>query len=72
MIMQAIQKFILTASLATALGAIADRQSFAESPMALELVLAVDAFSSVDKHEYQLQVSGYAKAFQDEDVVLAI
>lgn len=44
----------------------------AEIPVALELVLAVDASSSVDAREYDLQVSGYADAFRDPDVIAAI
>lgn len=42
------------------------------TPVALELVLAADASSSVDDKEYALQVSGYVKAFRDPDVVAAI
>lgn len=40
--------------------------------VSLELVLAVDASSSVDATEYALQVAGYVKAFQDEEVIAAI
>ena len=42
------------------------------TPVALELVLAADASSSVDDKEYALQVSGYVNAFRDPDVVAAI
>ena len=44
----------------------------AEVPVALELVLAVDASSSVDDDEYALQVNGYARAFRDAEVIAAI
>ena len=44
----------------------------AETPVALELVLAVDASSSVDDAEYALQVAGYVKAFRDPDIIAAI
>ncbi|NNF78640.1 MAG: DUF1194 domain-containing protein [Rhizobiales bacterium] len=40
--------------------------------VALELVLAVDASSSVDPQEFQLQVSGHVTAFKDPDVIAAI
>ncbi len=38
----------------------------------LELVLAIDASSSVDEAEWALQQQGYAAAFRDERVVAAI
>ncbi|MEO1160306.1 MAG: DUF1194 domain-containing protein, partial [Pseudomonadota bacterium] len=38
----------------------------------LELVLAVDASSSVDDAEYALQLAGYVNAFRDRDVISAI
>ena len=44
----------------------------AELPVALELVLAVDASSSVDDEEYALQVDGYVRAFRDAEVIAAI
>ncbi len=44
----------------------------AATPVALELVLAVDASSSVDDEEYALQVSGYVRAFRDADIIAAI
>ncbi len=43
-----------------------------ETKVALELVLAVDASSSVDPAEFELQVSGHVKAFRDPDVIAAI
>lgn len=43
-----------------------------ETPVALELVLAVDSSSSVDAREFDLQVSGHINAFQDPDVIAAI
>ena len=44
----------------------------AREPVALELVLAVDASSSVDAAEYALQVAGYVAAFRDPEVIAAI
>ncbi len=44
----------------------------AKTPVALELVLAVDASSSVDDEEYALQVAGYVRAFRDADIIAAI
>lgn len=43
-----------------------------EVKVALELVLAVDASSSVDRTEFDLQVSGHVNAFRDPDVIAAI
>ena len=36
------------------------------------LVLAIDASSSIDDHEYDLQMQGYARAFRDPAVLAAI
>lgn len=44
----------------------------ADTPVGLELVLAVDASSSVDDEEYALQVNGYVRAFRDREVIAAI
>ncbi len=65
-------KLTLTTVLAASMTLCFEPPARAESQVALELVLAVDASSSVDQREYQLQISGYAKAFQDDDVILAI
>ncbi len=43
-----------------------------ETPVALELVLAADASSSVDEREYTLQVRGYVDAFKDAEIIAAI
>ncbi len=43
-----------------------------ETKVALELVLAVDASSSVDEREFDLQVSGHVNAFRDPDIHAAI
>ena len=40
--------------------------------VAMELVLAVDVSSSVDRREFDLQVSGYVNAFRDPDIHAAI
>lgn len=44
----------------------------AATPVALELVLAVDVSSSVDRVEYRLQMEGFAHAFRDSAVRAAI
>lgn len=44
----------------------------AETPVDLELVLAVDASGSVDAQEFLLQLGGIAKGFRDPDVQRAI
>ena len=41
-------------------------------PVAVELVLALDASASVDKQEFALQVEGLAAAFRDPDVQRAV
>ena len=43
-----------------------------QTKVAVELVLAVDASSSVDDREYALQVEGYVRAFRDPSVIAAI
>jgi hypothetical protein len=44
----------------------------AETPVDLELVLAVDASGSVDDAEFGLQMGGIAAAFRDPEVIAAI
>ncbi len=44
----------------------------ADEPVDLELVLAIDASSSVDPTEWTLQQQGYAEAFRDPDIQAAI
>jgi hypothetical protein len=44
----------------------------AATPVALELVLAVDVSSSVDPNEYELQMGGLARALRDPEVRAAI
>jgi hypothetical protein len=46
--------------------------AFADEPVDLELVLAIDASSSVDPTEWTLQRQGYATAFRDPDIQAAI
>ena len=41
-------------------------------PVDLELVLAIDASGSVSAEEFQLQISGFASAFRDAEVIAAI
>ena len=42
------------------------------TPVDLELLLAVDTSASVDGHEYNLQMEGLVRAFQDPGVIAAI
>jgi hypothetical protein len=44
----------------------------AETPVALELLLAVDSSSSVDADEFELQMTGLAEAFRDPGVLAAM
>jgi len=44
----------------------------AQSPVDLELVLAIDASSSIAGEEFELQINGYAQAFRDPAVIAAI
>jgi hypothetical protein len=46
--------------------------ALADEPVDLELVLAIDASSSVDAREWQLQREGYAAAFADPEVQAAL
>jgi len=47
--------------------------AFADTtPVAVELVLALDASASMDRGEFDLQVKGLAAAFRDEGVLQAI
>ncbi len=48
------------------------RMATAQTPVELELILAVDASGSVSEAEFDLQVQGLAGAFRDPDVVAAI
>lgn len=43
-----------------------------ETPVSLELVLALDSSASVDRQEFQLQLDGLALAFRDPDVLQAV
>ena len=43
-----------------------------KTPVAIELVLALDASASVDAREFQLQNEGIARAFRDPDVLQAV
>jgi hypothetical protein len=42
------------------------------TPVALELVIAIDTSASVDDREFTLQVEGIARAFADREVIAAI
>ncbi len=43
-----------------------------QTPVAIELVLALDSSASVDRKEFQLQLDGLALAFRDAEVLEAI
>jgi hypothetical protein len=43
-----------------------------KTPVAIELLLALDASASMDKHEFDLQVQGIVAAFKDPTVLQAI
>ena len=45
---------------------------FAQEPVDLQLVLAVDASGSVNEREYRLQLNGIADAFRDPEIIEAI
>ncbi len=42
------------------------------TPVALELILAIDSSSSIDPEQFNLQIAGFAEAFRHPDVVNAI
>ncbi len=54
------------------IGAVGPSAAERPVPVAIELVLAVDASGSVDAAEFDLQTRGLANAFRDPDVVAAI
>ncbi|MGH6874412.1 MAG: DUF1194 domain-containing protein, partial [Aestuariivirgaceae bacterium] len=56
----------------TLLVAAMQRPAAAQSPVPLELLLAVDASGSVSGAEFDLQVTGLANAFRDPAVIAAI
>lgn len=43
-----------------------------KTPVAIELVLALDSSASVDRREFQLQLDGLALAFRDPDILEAV
>ena len=43
-----------------------------QTPVAIELVLALDSSASVDRQEFQLQLEGLALAFRDPEVLQAV
>ena len=61
------RRWIILAACIVALGGGARAQG-----VDLELVLAVDASGSIDRHEYVLQRHGYARALTNPDVLAAI
>lgn len=44
----------------------------AGTPVALELVLAVDVSASIDDHEFRLQIKGLVRAFRHPQIIAAI
>ena len=61
-----------TALAALLLGLTAWAATASARPVDLQLVLAIDVSSSIDRHEYLLQVQGLATAFQSAEVGEAI
>jgi hypothetical protein len=43
-----------------------------QTPVSIELVLALDSSASVDREEFRLQLEGLAHAFRDPDVLKAV
>ena len=65
-------RFARTAFLASLLISASITSIHAQTPVALELVLAIDTSTSVDDGEFALQTQGLASAFGDPSVVRAI
>ncbi len=59
-------------ALAAVLIAFVASSAFADEAVDLELVLAIDASSSVDDNEWALQRAGYAAAFHDRKIQAAL
>ncbi len=68
--LSAARAFVFSAALIT--GTVAAPGQESGRPVDLELVLAVDASSSVSAAEFDLQVQGLAQAFRDPQVLQAI
>lgn len=64
--------FLLATVAVAAILAAAGPGGAQDRPVDLELVLAIDASSSVDDTEFGLQVIGIARAFRDPSVIAAI
>ena len=62
----------LFAGVMLGLSLLAANPARAETPVALELLLAVDASSSVEQDEFELQMRGLAEAFRDPRVLAAL
>jgi hypothetical protein len=62
----------LALSLAAIVAGIAPALSAEDVSVDLELVLAIDASSSVNQNEWALQREGYAAAFRDQRVIAAV
>lgn len=60
------------ASRLAAVAMIAGAAQAQETPVAVELVLALDSSASVDREEFQLQLEGLALAFRDPEVQEAV
>ena len=63
---------MLAVALTLTLGTSSQSAKAAGTPVDLELVLAVDTSASVDGREYNLQMEGLVRAFQDPGVIAAI
>lgn len=60
------------AALLVGLGILMNAPASAQTPVALELLLAVDSSSSVEQDEFDLQMRGLAEAFRDPGVLAAL
>jgi hypothetical protein len=62
-------RFVLALAAAALLSGVAQAE---DTPVDVQLVLAVDVSRSIDDAEYRLQKDGYAQAISDEKVIAAI
>jgi hypothetical protein len=68
-----LKRIIVWAAFAAALGPLSSASlSQGETPVAIELVLALDSSASMNKAEFALQIKGLAAAFRDPAVLQAV
>ncbi len=66
---QGFKLVILFALLALGVALYEGRSARAQTPVSIELVLAVDTSLSVNNEEYDLQMRGIAQAFRSQDII---